>query len=202
MAAMDKDKRSGGVRPRNGKTRTPAPAAGKPKQNGALPTTGMDLSGWPTKGEVAQRFGIAVKTIDRMVAAGKLEQAYMAMPGRRPVPVLNPRDVETLGQSTSGPKPFVVPPGRAAEPYLDVKDSTAIAAPAQRPLAGSLPVLFESLQAMARVTAQPYFLNIEEAVRISGLPKGTIMRMIRHQNLPAMRTGSGYRIHRRDIEQL
>lgn len=149
---------------------------------------------WPSKASIAERLGVHTKTIDRMIARGDLEQAYVRVSGRRPMPVLNPEDVAKLEAATAQPKPFVM--AASAEPSND----TALMAP--RAAAGTLPALIDFLQAAARPAPLPLFLTVDAAAEYTGLPTATIKALLRDEGLPALRTGRGWRIRRSDLDKL
>jgi muconolactone delta-isomerase len=55
---------------------------------------------WLTKAEAAQALQCAEKTIEREAARGKIQQAWRRIPGRRPIAVFNPDDIERLQVQT------------------------------------------------------------------------------------------------------
>jgi excisionase family DNA binding protein len=190
---MDKNERSAGVRPRSEKTRIPASAGNKITRKATLPSSNPELKSWTPKLEVVSRLGISIKTLDRMITSGKIEQAYIAIPGRRPMPVLNPSDVAKLEATTVQPKPFVMaaaPEGGSAGTELAVRSSAA-----------AVPALVELLQAVARPAPQPLFLTMDESAQYSGLPVATLKQFVANGKLPALKTGRGWRIRKQDLEE-
>jgi hypothetical protein len=73
----------------------------------------QDYTGWPTKAEAAELLGMSEKTIERLATRGEIQQAYRRIPNRRPTPVFNPADIETLKGQTASGKAFVVPESAA-----------------------------------------------------------------------------------------
>src|SRR5205823_7292844 len=75
-----------------------------------------DYSDWLTKAEAAQVLQCAEKTIERLAARGKIQQASRRVPNRRPIAVFHPKDIEKLKAETLTTQPFIAPDGDQAEP--------------------------------------------------------------------------------------
>ena len=151
--------------------------------------------GWKTKAEAVALLGISERTIERMVQAGRIQQAYKRVPSRRPIAVLNPKDIDKVKAETI--KPVSVP--------VPLEDTDGVSR-ALTPLSSQNNVS-HLLTALASVTPQrvpltsKIFLPLKEASEYSGLPMAYLRRLIGEGALPALKTG-GYRIRRTDLENL
>jgi excisionase family DNA binding protein len=157
-----------------------------------------EYADWLTKAEAAQALQCAEKTIERLAAKGEIHQAFRPVPGRRPVAVFHPKDIEklkpknvavpfVLSQSEAGPNgaaetQALVPVGKAPADLL-----AALASALGKPTALSVD--------------KKLFLTIREAAEYSGLPKSYLRKLLKEGSLPSLRAG-GYRIKRSDLERL
>jgi hypothetical protein len=58
---------------------------------------------WLPMSEVVAQTGLSQRTVYRMVTQGQLKQAQRRIPGRRPLPVFDPRRVAAIAASTLRP---------------------------------------------------------------------------------------------------
>jgi excisionase family DNA binding protein len=151
--------------------------------------------GWKTKAEAVALLGISERTIERMVQAGRIKQAYKRVPNRRPLAVLSPKDLDKVRAET-------IKPMSAPVPHEDTDGASRALAPRSSPNNAS-----HLLSALASVTPQrvpvasKVFLPLKEASEYSGLPMAYLRRLIGEGTLPALKTG-GFRIRRTDLENL
>lgn len=149
----------------------------------------QDYAQWKLKADAIRDLGLSERTIERLIQAGRIRTAQRRVPGRRPLTVLHPDDVEQIRREIIPAQPTGPPP-----------------VPAARHSNGApLPSLsFEAFQALLRGPAVPLhrklYLTVAEAVAYSGLPKAVLLRWIHAGTLPAIRAG-GYRIRRADLER-
>ena len=174
-----------------------------------------DYASWPTKTEAARALGVTTKTVERMSAAGKLQQASRrSTRGGADEVVYHPDDVAREAAARQrGPLPaFVVPsPGKNGNGNGH-RDSTALAtvpatSPATPPGDHELRLLFASaLRAVSetqpRLSETPrLFLTLPEAAAISGLSVAYLTRRIQAGTLTAEKD-RGWKIRRKDLEAL
>ena len=155
---------------------------------------GDQLGHWKSQAEAAEILKCSEKTISRMAAQGKIEKAMRRVPGRKPMPVFNPRDIERLRSETVDLKPFPVEEG---------DDEKALA---RRPSQDGANLVAQLLaDRLASPQAVPLerkvFLNLAQASEYTGMPKGWLRRQIKSGELPAILSG-GWRIRRADLEKL
>ena len=152
------------------------------------------LEDWKTQTEAAEILKCSQKTIGRMAAQKKIQRIMRRVPGRKPMPVFNPGDIETIRVEMVQAEPFPVKErgegkALARQTSQDGFDLLAQLLADRRPPAPAVPV------------AQKVFLNLKEAAEYSGMPKAWLVREIKAGTLKAIKAG-GWRIRRADLEQL
>lgn len=160
-----------------------------------------------------QRLGMSERGVYRRVSEGKLRQAQRPVPGRKPLPVYNPDDVDTLAaQSIRGTQalnygtPPIMP--SVAESVAEKLGAIAeaIADSAQRQFPAVEPEPDPDNSGEWRNVANwppPLFLTTEQAVRYSGLSTGYLNRLVNEGRLKRIEEGiQGYRYRRADLEAL
>jgi excisionase family DNA binding protein len=60
---------------------------------------------WLTIEEASQKTGISKRTLQRKLEKGEIRKAHRNIPGGKPLPILNPADIEALTQQTLKPVP-------------------------------------------------------------------------------------------------
>lgn len=163
-----------------------------------------DYSTWLTKQLAADAIGVSTKTIEQLAKDKKLQQAYWKRPETgATVSVYHPEDVERLRKERNpDAPPFVLPSPAEAKPEA----STALAVP-------SMDRFFQAIAAAAGTSqksqnrsevrlAERLFLTIPEAAHFSGLPQAHLRRLMREGKLESLKTGSGWRIRRVNLEKL
>lgn len=181
----------------------------------------MKYSDWLTKKQTADALGVSTKTVEKF-AADKLLQFVMTKNPQTGATMVkyHPRDVRKLRkQRMPDAAPFVLPPdgtvkildndpparGPAGAELMELPAAPGIGAALVKTLA----------EGMTRATAQMFerqanavplhrrlYLTRAEAAAYSGLPQSEINQRIKTRELPAIRTGRGWRIRRRDLEEL
>jgi excisionase family DNA binding protein len=152
------------------------------------------LGHWKSQAEAAEILKCSEKTISRMAGQGKIEKAMRRVPGRKPMPVFNPTDIERLRRQTVDLKPF---------PVEEAKEEQALAPrPSQDGASLFAQLLADRLgSAQAVPLERKVFLNLEQASEYTGMPKEWLRRQIKKGDLPAILSG-GWRIRRADLEKL
>jgi excisionase family DNA binding protein len=135
-----------------------------------------NLEGWIAKGEVIARTGLDERTIERKVNRGELRRQYRPIPGRKPLPVFDPQQVEALCTRTLTPIPLKT---------AGVVKRT----PAEVPAPLFVPV------------HRKLFLSIKEAVALTGLPESYLRRNLREQKIPGAVVGGRWMVKRNALEQ-
>lgn len=176
----------------------------------------MKYSDWLTKKQAADALEVSTKTVEKFASDKLLEFVMTKNPETGATIVkYHPRDVRKLRKERMpDAAPFVLPPDGTVK-ILKADDSPA--ALMELPAAPGIgAALVKTLaEGMTRATAQMFerqanavplhrrlYLTRAEAAQYSGLPLSEIMLRIKSQELPAIRTGRGWRIRRRDLERL
>lgn len=186
----------------------------------------MKYTDWLTKEEAAAALQVSTKTVEKFAAEGRLHSAMTKSPETGATRVkYHPRDVDKLRKERlPDAKPFVLPKDRDGAGELPATRATlgsripindaynqaiATAGLVERSLTKTLT---ESIsQAAGHIFAaqadtvplhRRLYLTRAEAAEYSGLPQSEIVKRIESRELPAIRTGRGWRIRRRDLEEL
>lgn len=160
-----------------------------------MKATMPDVSHWLTKQQAAQALGVSIKTVENLHSSKQLQKAKRTRPGLPPIAVYHPDDVERLRKARQPPngQPFVLP----ANASLPAARDTVV------PNKLDFSVLFENLSRTSNVRiAERVYLTMAEASAYSGLPRTHLHNLIKEATLPALKTGAGWRIRRRDLESL
>ncbi len=134
---------------------------------------------WISKQEVIRRTGLTGKTVERKTRSGELTRHYLNIPGRRPLAVFPPQEIEQLEQKTLTAVPTKKRPLPALPPPSD-------------------PSLLLSL---IRIVERKLYVTLKEAVLLSGLPPFYIIEQVRTGGLPAVKVGRAWRIRSDDLRQ-
>ena len=138
---------------------------------------------WPTIQETITRTGISERTLFRRIKEGSLRKAEKKIPGRKPLAVLHPEDVERLEAETLKPIPVSIE-GKLV--------------PAKPDTAASLADILATVTTRIKIN-EKFFLSIEEASQLSGLTKAHLLRVVKEGKLPAIKD-AGYRILREELQ--
>ena len=151
------------------------------------------LDSWKTHAEAAEILKCSQRTIARMADDKKIRRVLRRIPGRKPLPVFNPDDIETLRAEM-----VQVEPAPAAG--QDRKALALRSGQAQVDLFAQL--LRDRLSAAPRVPVErKLFLRLEEATEYSGMTRARLLRLIKEGSLDATRD-RGWKIRRSDLEQI
>ena len=152
------------------------------------------LDDWKTQAEAAEILKCSQKTIGRMAGQKKIQRVLRRVPGRKPMPVFNPDDIEALRAEMMQVEPFPVKERGEGKTLARQTSQDRVDLLAQL-LADRIP------PAPAVPVAQKVFLNLKEAAEYSGMPKAWLMREIKNGKIKTIKSG-GWRIRRSDLEQL
>ena len=131
-----------------------------------------NLDGWIAKSEVVQLTGISERSLERRIQTRKLRVGYRTVPGRRPLPVIHPDDVDVL----------------RAEMVQRTTEDTAL--PGKKELAIPVqPNATDLGQALVHALSQnqkewPPFLSVKQAAESSGLSQSYLRRTSADGRLP------------------
>ena len=152
------------------------------------PTTSLitgSQESWLTKPQAAQLLGVAEKTIDRMAQAGELHKETLKRPGKVPIVVFHPGDVQRA-KDARGPVAFVMPETSVQRVSdLEAGQVSTSASKVSRPPA------LDMSTSMSNLSTVPIklWLTLREAVDYSGLPAGTLLEFMTCGRLPALDLG-------------
>lgn len=185
----------------------------------------MKYSDWLTKKQTADALGVSTKTVEKFAADKLLHFVMTKNPATGATMVkYHPREVAKLRKKRMpDAAPFVLP--KDGDDDLPARPAAGAAVVLQNPLDRALmappnesigqAIVKTLAEGMTRATAQMFerqantvplhrrlYLTRAEAVQYSGLPLSEIMLRMKSRELPAIRTGRGWRICRRDLERL
>ncbi len=173
--------------------------------------TDVTYSTWLTKAQAAEAIGVSTKFVEQLAKEKKLQAAKRKQPETGAwVSVYHPDDVERLRKERNPEaEAFTLP---AVEPAAGVASDpdgkpNAVAIRQQSPtdffkaLAAAVGSSQNSQNLNVRV-AERLFLTIPEAADYSGLPQAHLRRLMTEGKITALKTGSGWRIRRVDLEKL
>jgi excisionase family DNA binding protein len=164
--------------------------------------------------EAQAEIGCSKRTIERLAAARTLEQRLRPTAGSPAVAVYNPDDVARIAsERRPDPVPFVLPAGTThgngnGHTIRDSRIANKLNVPAGDDPIRQLAAAFERFllsppsPPVAERVAEKLFLTIPEAAAIANLPQAYVRSIVRAGTLPAIKTGAGYRIRRKDLEAL
>jgi len=174
------------------------------------PVSDSDLhSGWLTKAEAALAIGVTTKSVERMAAAGQIQQGATQRQGRGPkIAVYHPDDVARVAaERRTTPAPFVLPAGVTSPVNGNghrKPEGLQIASPAPDDQVASF---FCSLVAAIRSVSETsqtnvaLFLTIPEAAAVSGLSQANLRRRCQSGWSGAIKDGA-WKIRRADLARL
>lgn len=183
---------------------------GTPRQ--ATSQTSDAVADWLTKPEAADAIGRSTKAVERLVKAGKLQQAFRRQAGSADVAVYHPDDVARIAQERrAGPLPAFLVPGPAVAPSngngkgTDALIRAGAAAISQPPATDPGPDVLRVLVTAARQllsetsqTPTPAYVPKPEALAIAGVSAGELRKAVQAGEVKTR----GRRYRRTDLEQL
>jgi hypothetical protein len=132
-----------------------------------------NLDGWIAKAEVVEKTKLTERTLERMVKRGELRRDYRNIPGRKPLPVFHPEDVERLTTKTLTPIPMKrngIPRSRQLVPT-----------------SRQLPIPTSASVAVSLSLNDKFYLTLEEAAFLFGLPLSYLRKKIQGKEIPAVK---------------
>ena len=152
------------------------------------------LPDWKTLTEAAEILKCSNRTILRMAEQKRIQRVSRRIPGRKPMPIFNPLDLEAIRKETLENEPFLV---------AQQVENLALAPQTRQRGLDLLAQMFTDRSAAApRVPLErKIFLTLIEASEYSGMPRAWILQKIKADELPALKS-RGWRIRRADIELL
>lgn len=168
-----------------------------------------DYSTWLTKQQAADVLNVTPKTVERMAADRKIEQAIWKRPRKPAIAVFHPEDVQRIWKERhpDNAEAFVIPPDATAN-ALDKTPVPHAAAPnAELPrMEGFMRLLLEGQKAQESGISElryKLFLTVREASVYSGLPQSYLQKLIESGELATITLNNGSkRIRRIDLERL
>ena len=156
---------------------------------------------WLTKTQVAEILAVSERTVTSMSTGDnpKIQTTAQPRPGKAPLNLYHPGDVERLRQERNTDKPFLMPFQEDVEasrnlPAIAESVGQVLAQPATLRI-----MLLEMADAM-RPRRGPQFYNTDQAARLLGLPKSQIERSRKSGRLPSRFLGGRWFYRREDLE--
>src|SRR4051794_3146856 len=131
---------------------------------------------WIAKADVVKRTGFTERTLERKVKLGELRREYLNIPGRKPLPVFDPLQVEQLASKTLTPIPVK---------KKDNLKSRQLMLTSQRPIPASGNV---AVSVSVSLSDKDY-LTLREAAILKGLPIGYLRKKVQTREIPAVKLG-------------
>lgn len=166
----------------------------------------VNLDLWKTKAEAASMLNCSEKTIERYAEKGQLARKSRRVPGRVPLPVFSPDDLERIQKESiqtlpaSGSQSLALRGARGdlAGFLADLRDLRESFRSEERKLTEDRLMRTMPLSAPAPPAA---FLTIPEAATHSGLTETYLRRKIQAGELPAFKD-RGWKVRRADLDKL
>jgi excisionase family DNA binding protein len=161
----------------------------------------MNLSGWLTKAEAAERLGISTRSLERLTDRGQgPEVQYRPRKGNRPEPLYNPEQVQAMRPQ---PKAQVIRPGDPRFPQARVATVATQASVDIRPFVALLDRI--TLAVEHRLAPAPVirpWLTPTEAAQYLGLSEGLVRRLIRTGRLPFVKDGNCWKVSKASCDSI
>jgi len=134
---------------------------------------------WPAAPEASQRAGVSPRTLRRMADRDEVRRGLIRIPGRKPMPVFCPEDLDRVHKSMapSDAVKLLQKPAKKAKKRL-------------KP-----PPLIVDLK-------DRVFLNLRETVALSGLPRDVVVELAHTGNLYGFQRGTRWYISRESTQLL
>jgi len=136
----------------------------------------QDFLNWPTKPEACQQAGISERTLERAASRDEVRTTTRRLPGRKPLKLYHPEDIERIRQS-----------------FLP---SEAVRIPAKKAVTKR-----QRRDVVGTSVDKKIFLSVDEAVSYSGLPRLLVTELCRQGQVYAVKRGRWY-VSRKSLEQL
>jgi excisionase family DNA binding protein len=162
-----------------------------------------NFSNWLTKQQAADAIGVSTKTVETLAKEKRLQQAYRKRTetGAK-IRVFNPDDVAALRKERNpDAEPFVLQAQMPVTSLLAPASPAGLRSPVFDQVLQAIAAAARSNQSEVRIVDRLY-LSIIDASQYSGLPQSHLRRLIAVKKLPALKTGSGWRIRRKDLDKI
>ena len=163
-----------------------------------LTANGAASAAWLNKTEALHALRISERSLDRLVTAGKVQKQTRPRPGRTPEPIYHAGDIERLTARTAHEVPGDPPGG---QPFASAPAAPPLALSAFAAMLNQLAAIPGAHRAGAAADPHttPAWLDLEQASRHSGLSARLLRSLIRSRQLPALKDGRTWKIHREDL---
>ena len=144
---------------------------------------------WPTLAEATSKTGISERSLHRMIANNRIRREYRREPGKKPVIILDPEQVEILA--------------RAQQTVHPIAEVSTLPAKVTQPAKVPQPDMVALLSALTEPPVplrDKFYLTLKEAAKLSGLPQTYLLRKVREGIINAVKV-PGWRIRREDLER-
>lgn len=174
-----------------------------------------DYSTWLTKQRAAEAIGVSTKTVEKMAADKKIQQATRKSDSGANVAVYHPEDVERIRKERNpDAEPFVLSsPGETAATETrqlakpNSMDMEGVARLVAQMMSGSQSsqnlisgnASQNSQKSSISVDRKP-LLTIQEAQEYTGLSRGLLLEANKSGKLPAFKIGRKWRVKRADLD--
>jgi len=155
---------------------------------------------WLTKAEALSMLGKSDRSLDRLVAARKVQRTTRPRDGRTPEPLYNRADLERLTAVDAFP---IAEEG--GKQLTARRDAPPLPHPAQLAALVDFASAMRSLTAPSQAEASAIamaWLTIDSASAHSGLSATLLRRLISAGELPALRDGRRWKIRREDLDAI
>jgi len=153
----------------------------------------VDLVEWKSKAEAAAILECSEKTIERMVGRKEIERQDRRIPGRKSLPVYNPKDIERLREKSAVVEAFPVKGQGNGNALVKQKRGVGDLA--------ALIDLFGDRERPRVAVNEKLYLSLDEAVELSGLSRAFLLRQIKGGELKAIKD-RGWKIRRSELLKL
>lgn len=153
----------------------------------------VDVNDWPTKQEAAAQLDVSGKSIDDLLKQGRLKKR-IRRGGGPPIVVVDPATIEECRQAPGTSVTLArIGDHRLARTRSGIAPSGLEAA--------FLAFLQSKIPSTLVPVERRIFLTMAESAEYSGLPVAFLRRLIASGKLKALRTGSGWRVSRAELEK-
>jgi hypothetical protein len=138
---------------------------------------------WPTQEKAAEQLGTTVRTIQRLVSERKMASRLQPVPGRKPVVLIDPQDIERILNERR--KTVILPAVSNAAGKLQRMDAGS------DPFAGLAVHLARIAAAFPAPQPPSPWMTLKEAAAWSKMPKGYLLRRAREGWTAAIDVSNG-----------
>lgn len=153
-------------------------------------TKSVDLSGWLSIDEVADKLGVSIRTIERQRDAGNWQTRLRPRPGAKPQEVFDPQQVEDRVPAPPTSLVRELPPPASAMGQSDVPTIPTAMAGLSESVTWAALVAFLDVWIARQQPPVPEpqvpWIRLQEASEITGLSKRCLRKIIRNGGLAAI----------------